>query len=73
MGLLHICTQAKCKGASKFTCTIYKMWVKLKVKDLKRGTGGIQEKKNEESLGHYILFSYFNYNHAIKESLKNTE
>lgn len=40
------------------------MQVKLKARDLKRGTESTPE-KDEESLGHYILF-YFNHNHAIK-------
>lgn len=49
------------------------MGKKLKARDLKRGTESTPEKDEEELPGSYILFSNFNHNHAIKDSLKNTE
>lgn len=31
------------------------MWMKLKARDLKRGTESVPEKDEEESLGHYCV------------------
>lgn len=38
-----------------------------------KGTESVPEKDEEELLGHYILFSCFLQNCAIKDCLKNIE